>query len=109
MDETRIQELAKYWVGLGVLEENGIWVRGAHDYANPRVAGAIGTGRNPTLTAWIGDATWAERRIALVDAVAQVQKVRAESWLRVVTFRRALIVRYCLGQCRLIRREDDVA
>lgn len=62
--------------------ENGIWVRGDFDYANPRVAGAIGTGRDPTMTAWIGEATWAERRIALVDAIAQVEAVRAESHLR---------------------------
>ena len=62
--------------------ENGIWVRGAHDYAQPRVAGAIGTGRYSTMIAWIGEATWVERRIALVDAVRQVEEVRAESgWL----------------------------
>ena len=62
--------------------ENGIWMRGDFDYADPRVAGAIGTGRDPTMTAWIGDATWAERRIALVDVVAQADAVRAESHLR---------------------------
>ena len=62
--------------------ENGIWVRGAHDYAQPRVAGAIGTGRSSTMSAWIGEATWVERRIVLVDAVRQVEEVRAESgWL----------------------------
>ena len=62
--------------------ENGIWVRGAYDYANPRVAGAIGTGRYSTMIAWIGEATWVERRVALVDAVRQVEEVRAESgWL----------------------------
>ena len=33
--------------------ENGIWVRGAHDYAQPRVAGAIGAGRYSTMIAWI--------------------------------------------------------
>ena len=62
--------------------ENGIWVRGAYDYANPRVAGAIGTGRYSTMIAWIGEATWVERRVALVDAVRQVAEVRAEAgWL----------------------------
>ena len=62
--------------------ENGIWVRGVHDYANPRVAGAIGTGRYSTMIAWIGEATWVERRVALVDAVRQVEEVRAEDgWL----------------------------
>ena len=61
--------------------ENGIWVRGAHDYAQPRVAGAIGSGRYSTMIAWIGEATWVERRIALVDAVRQVEEVRAEAWL----------------------------
>ena len=62
--------------------ENGIWVRGAHDYAQPRVAGAIGTGRSSTMSTWIGEATWVERRIVLVDAVRQVEEVRAESgWL----------------------------
>ena len=61
--------------------ENGIWVRGRHDYANPRVAGAMGTGRHSTLLAWIGEARWFERRIALVDAVRQVEEVRAQGWL----------------------------
>ena len=61
--------------------ENGVWVRGRHDYANPRVAGAMGTGRNATLLAWIGEARWLERRIALVDAVRQVEEVRAQEWL----------------------------
>ena len=61
--------------------ENGIWVRGRHDYANPRVAGTMGTGRHSTLLAWIGEARWFERRIALVDAVHQVQEVRAQGWL----------------------------
>ena len=59
--------------------ENGIWVRGAHDYAQPRVASAIGTGRYPTMIAWLGEATWVERRVVLVDAVRQVQEVRAGS------------------------------
>ena len=60
--------------------ENGIWVRGAYDYAQPRVAGAIGSGRYSTMIAWIGEATWVEHRIALVDAVRQVEEVRAEGW-----------------------------
>ena len=61
--------------------ENGIWVRGEHDYAEPRVAGAIGTGIWSTMAAWVGEATWVERRIAFVDARRQVAKVRAEnSW-----------------------------
>ncbi len=37
--------------------ENGIWVRGEYDYTYPRVPGAIGTGRWPTMTAWVGEAT----------------------------------------------------
>ena len=57
--------------------ENGIWIRGVDDYADPRVAGAIGTGRNPSMLAWVGNARWIERRIALVDAVRQIQAVRA--------------------------------
>lgn len=61
--------------------ENGIWVRGTYDYAQPRVAGAIGSGRYSTMIAWIGEATWVERRTALVDAVRQVEEVRAEGWL----------------------------
>ena len=61
--------------------ENGIWVRGTYDYAQPRVAGAIGSGRYSTMIAWIGEAIWVERRIALVDAVRQVEEVRAEGWL----------------------------
>ena len=61
--------------------ENGIWVRGEHDYAESRVAGAIGTGFRSTMIAWVGEATWVERRIAFVDARRQVSKVRAEnSW-----------------------------
>ena len=59
--------------------ENGIWVRGEHDYAEPRVAGAIGTGIWSTMIAWVGEATWVERRIRLVDARRQVAKVRAEN------------------------------
>ena len=60
-------------------KENGIWVRGEHDYAEPRVAGAIGTGIWSTMIAWVGEATWVERRIAFVDARRQVAKVRAEN------------------------------
>ena len=56
--------------------ENGIWVRGEHDYAEPRVAGAIGTGIWSTMIAWVGEATWVERRIAFVDGRRQVAKVR---------------------------------
>ena len=40
--------------------ENGIWVRGEHDYAEPRVAGAIGTGIWSTMIALVGVATWVE-------------------------------------------------
>ena len=59
--------------------ENGIWVRGDHDYAEPRVAGAIGTGIWSTMIAWVGEATWVERPIPFVDARRQVAKVRAEN------------------------------
>ena len=59
--------------------ENGIWVRGEHDYAEPRVAGAIGTGIWSTMIARVGEATWVERRNAFVDARRQVAKVRAEN------------------------------
>ena len=58
-------------------EENGIWVRGEHDYARPRVAGGLGTGRFPLLRAWIREACWVERRIALVDAASQVEALCA--------------------------------
>ena len=37
--------------------ENGIWMRGEDDYAEPRVAGAIGTGIWSTMIAWVGEAT----------------------------------------------------
>ena len=61
--------------------ENGIWVRGEHDYAEPRVPGAIGTGIWSTMIAWVGEATWVGRRIALVEGRRQVAKVGAEnSW-----------------------------
>ena len=59
--------------------ENGIWVRGSFDYADPRVAGAIGTGRAPIVDAWMGEATWVERRVALGDARRQVARATAES------------------------------
>ena len=59
-------------------EENGIWVRGDYDYAHPRVAGAIGTGHSPTIFTYIGEATWLERRMPLVDAKQQVDAVRTE-------------------------------
>ena len=59
--------------------ENGIWVRGEHDYAEPRVPGAIGTGIWSTMIAWVGEATWVERRIPFVDTRRQVAKVRAEN------------------------------
>ena len=58
--------------------ENGIWIRGRHDYSHPRVSGAIGTGRYGSLVAWIGEASWFERRIVLVDAVQQVERVLSE-------------------------------
>ena len=54
--------------------ENGIWIRGQQDYAEPRVSGAIGTGRYGAMTAWIGEATWIERRFVLVDAVQHVNR-----------------------------------
>ena len=62
--------------------ENGIWVRGEYDYAEPRVPGAMGTGFLPTMIAWVGEATWVERRLPLEDVRRQVAMVRAEnSWL----------------------------
>ena len=61
--------------------ENGIWIRGQHDYAEPRVAGAIGTGRFPMMFAWIREATWAERRLPLEDAVRQVETTGNRSWI----------------------------
>ena len=59
--------------------ENGIWVRGTFDHADPRAAGAIGTGRVPIVDAWVGEATWVERRVALGDARRQVARATAES------------------------------
>ena len=61
-------------------EENGIWIRGEHDYAHPRVAGAIGSGRYPAMMAYIAEARWVERRIVLDDAAEQVETVTAEDW-----------------------------
>ena len=58
--------------------ENGIWIRGNHDYSEPRVSGAMGTGPYGSMIAWIGEATWIERRIVLVDAVRQVERVLSE-------------------------------
>lgn len=57
-------------------EENGIWVRGEYDYAHSQVAGAIGTGRFPTMFAYVGEAAWVERRMPLVDAARQVDAIR---------------------------------
>ena len=59
--------------------ENGIWVRGEHDYAEPRVPGAIGTGLRSSMIAWVGEATWVERRLRFVDIRRQWAKVCAES------------------------------
>ena len=59
--------------------ENGIWVRGEHDYAESREPGAIGIGIWSTMIVWVGEATWVERRIPFVDARRQVAKVRAEN------------------------------
>ena len=87
--------------------ENGIWIRGDSDYADPRVAGAIGTRQNPSMLAWVGNARWIERRIALVDAVRQVQAVRAgrtfldeerrDGWRDVETRQRFRFVRWVGG------------
>lgn len=61
--------------------ENGIWVRGEYDYAEPRVPGAMGTGLLPTMIAWVGEATWMERRLPLKDVPRQVAMASAEiSW-----------------------------
>lgn len=100
--------------------ENGIWIRGDDDYADPRVAGAIGTGRIPTMLAWVGNARWIERRIALVDAVRQVQAVRAgrtfldeerrDGWRDVETGQRYRFVRWigALGGGYVPRRTPPV-
>ena len=59
--------------------ENGIWVRGQHDHAEPRFPGAIGTGLWSTMIAWVGEATWVERRLPLEDVRWQVKMVSAEN------------------------------
>ena len=58
-------------------EENGIWGRGFWDHADPHVAGGIGTGINPTLSACVGEARWVERRIPYVNVERQIFKMRA--------------------------------
>ena len=58
-------------------EENGVWVRGLHDHADPRVASAIGTGRQPEMGAQIGEAVRVEGRIVLSDATEQVETLAA--------------------------------
>ena len=61
--------------------ENGIWVRGEHDYDDSRVPGAIGTGLWSTMIAWVGEATWVERRLPFEDVPRQVAMVSADnSW-----------------------------
>ena len=87
--------------------ENGIWIRGDYDYADPRVAGVIGTGYLPSVLAWVGNAKWIERRIALADPVRQVQAVRAgrtfldeerrDLWRDVETDQRFRFVRWVGG------------
>ena len=52
--------------------ENGIWVRGEHDYAEPRVAGAIGTGLWSTMIAWVGEP---DPSVITLNAVAAGQAV----------------------------------
>ena len=59
--------------------ENGIWVRGEYDYAEPGVPGAMGTGLLPAMIAWVGEATWVERRLSFEDVARQVAMVRAAS------------------------------
>lgn len=58
--------------------ENGIWVRGAHDYAETRVSGSMGSGRSPMI-ARLCRASWLERRVVLVDAERQVKKANADA------------------------------
>ena len=61
--------------------ENGIWVRGEHDYDDSRVPGAIGTGLWSIMIAWVGEATWVERRLPFEDVPRQVAMVSADnSW-----------------------------
>ena len=70
-------------------EENGIWIRGEHDYAHPGVAGGIGSGWDPATMAYIAEARWVERRLLLDDAAEQVETVTAEDWaMRVEGWRR---------------------
>lgn len=59
--------------------ENGVWIRGKHDYAEPRVPGMMGTRLLPTMIAWVGEATWVERRLLLEDVPRQIETVRAAS------------------------------
>ena len=49
------------------------------DDAAGRVPGEIGTGLWLTMSAWVGEATWVERRIRFVDVRRQVAKVREEN------------------------------
>ena len=56
--------------------ENGLWVRGAHDYAETRVSGSVGSGSSPMI-ARLCRAAWVERRVVLGDAERQVQKANA--------------------------------
>lgn len=58
--------------------ENGIWVRGAHDYAETRVSGSVGSGRSP-MVARLSRAAWVERRVVLGDAERQVRKANADA------------------------------
>ncbi len=59
--------------------ENGIWVRGEHDYDDSRVPGAIGTGLWSIMIAWVGEATWVERRLPFEDVRRQVAMASAEN------------------------------
>ena len=59
--------------------ENGIWVRGEHDYADPRVPGSIGTGLWSTMIAWVGEATRVERQPPFEDVQRQMAMVSAEN------------------------------
>ena len=61
-------------------EENGIWIRGEHDYADPKVAGAIGSGRWARMTAWIGRAWWIERQVMAGNVIEQTIEAGADRW-----------------------------
>ena len=61
-------------------EENGIWIRGEHDYADPKVAGAIGSGRWARMTAWIGRAWWIERQVMAGNVIEQKIEAGADRW-----------------------------